>query len=68
MARAKTASAEAHILEANEEIRELKMRIEEEKEKQKQRRKDIKTLQDEIIKQKKRQKGANGTHERHAQF
>jgi len=39
-----------------------------EKESQDEMKKNIKTLQDEIIKQKKRQKGANGTHERHAQF
>ena len=35
---------------------------------QKSMEEDIHTLQQEILEQKKKQRGANGTHERHAQF
>ena len=50
---------------ANEEIRSLKMLIEQEKETQKKNKSEIRLLQDEIIT---KQKMPNGVTERHAQF
>lgn len=47
---------------------QIKEKIEEEEVMQKSMEEDIHTLQQEILEQKKKQRGANGTHERHAQF
>lgn len=57
-----------NILNATEKIENLKDKIHEEEDKQKKMKEDIKTLQKAILDQKKKQKGANGTHERHAQL
>jgi chromosome segregation ATPase len=56
------------LLNATEEIKKIKEMIDEEGESQLKMQEDIKTLQKYIHEKKKMQKGANGTHERHAQF
>ena len=49
-----------------EEIQEIKEAIEQEREKQAKAEADIKTLQKEIVDQKRKQKGVNGTQERYS--
>ena len=55
-------------LEVVEEIKSIKQRLEEEKDVQNEMEENIKTLQQEIIEQKRKQKGVNGTAERHSQI
>ncbi len=55
-------------LEVAEEIKSIKQRLEEEKDVQNEMEENIKTLQQEIIEQKRKQKGVNGTAERHSQI
>lgn len=68
LTRAKTSSNQMNLINATEEIKRLKEMIEEEEESQVKMNEDIQTLQNDIIDKKRKQKGANGTHERHAQF
>lgn len=68
LTRTKSSAAQRNLLTATEEIKSIQERIEEEEEEQKKMGEDIKTLQKYILEKKRKQKGANGTHERHAQF
>lgn len=51
-----------------EEQAQIQLKIEQERDLQKQMENDIKILQQEIIEQKRKQKGVNGTAERHSQL
>jgi chromosome segregation ATPase len=66
--RVKSNTAQKQLLDSTEEIKHIKEMIELEEEKQNKMNEDINTLRKDIVDKKKKQKGANGTHERHAQF
>ena len=67
MNRAKSSSSVQQPAAASaEEIQEIKEQIEQEREKQLKAEADIKTLQKEIVDQKRKQKGVNGTQERYS--
>lgn len=68
LTRVKSSAAQRNLLNATEEIKKLKEKIEEEEESQIKMEEDISTLQKDILDKKKKQKGANGVHERHSQF
>ena len=61
LTKSKANKVQKQILEGSNELRQIKLEVEAEKEQQDKLKSDISTMQDEIVKQKKRQLGANGT-------